>query len=79
MKYMPETTRSLFLLCPECGKEFYCTNLGDWVYKRTGDFPVKIFCSWTCMRKFDKRQEEMIAEQKKQGKMNHWRGNRIAR
>lgn len=39
--------------CPECGKRFLVTTR-DWIYKIDG----KYFCSWTCFRQRQKKQEE---------------------
>lgn len=38
--------------CPICGKEFYPS--GRWAYKKLG----KYFCSWSCLRKWEKANEE---------------------
>ena len=49
--------------CHGCGKYIYITNGDDWVYTRYLEHskgqPRKLwFCSWTCMRKFDREREE---------------------
>ena len=46
------------MVCPECGKYFYCYNVGGWAYKREEGHLRKTFCSWSCMRKYDNRVEE---------------------
>lgn len=47
--------------CYQCGKDIYMLSQSDWAYKRniskSKKSPVDIvafFCSWGCMRKFDK-------------------------
>lgn len=52
------------MVCPECKKKFYCYNMGGWAYKRDDGYLRKTFCSWGCMRKFDKKKEQMIEESK---------------
>lgn len=48
--------------CPECGKPFPVGDVGNYAYKRyVSDNSVShiaYFCSWSCLRKFDKRYEE---------------------
>ena len=66
---MREFTYGSELVCPECGRKFYCYNMGEWAYKReTSNHQRKTFCSWGCMRKFDKRKEQMIEEGKSKRK-----------
>lgn len=43
------------MVCNKCGKEFPVLYLNQYVYKRG----AKYFCSWSCMRKFDKEKEKM--------------------
>lgn len=43
------------MMCNECGKEFPLLYPTKYVYKRG----AKYFCSWTCMRHFDKEKEKM--------------------
>lgn len=43
------------MMCNECGKEFPVLYLSQYVYKRG----AKYFCSWSCMRKFDKEKIDM--------------------
>ena len=45
--------------CPECGKVFAGTILEAWTYRNKSD----LFCSWTCLRKRERRIKEQ--EQKK--------------
>ena len=73
---LPETgCREAMMVCPECGKEFFCTNQGAWVYKRIryDRNQTVIFCTWGCMRRYEKKAEEFLA-----GKKNHFRGKRMA-
>ncbi len=45
--------------CEMCGKEIYGINRDTWAYKR-GEAPghYKFFCTWSCLRKYDKMKEE---------------------
>lgn len=43
--------------CPVCDKVFLITDVSQWVYKRIDGSSPKYFCSWTCMRKYDKKME----------------------
>lgn len=52
--------------CFVCGKKFYCDNLELWAYKRcyrsreTGKMTMghnKVFCSYHCMREYQKGSE----------------------
>ena len=62
--------------CPVCGKEFVCPVYDDWVYKR--DYTVgtgrhakcnrHIFCSWKCLRSWEKQHEKELAARKKKRK-----------
>lgn len=43
--------------CPICGKTFYIPCLNEWAYRRyakTGDLH---FCSWHCLREYEKDHE----------------------
>ena len=51
--------------CKVCGKDFYIPNKREWAYKRgygghgkgcTGK--EKFFCSWSCLRVYDKKMED---------------------
>ena len=44
--------------CPQCGKNFYVNWTDQWVYKRFVDKAERCFCSWKCVREFDKKGEE---------------------
>ena len=51
--------------CAQCGKQFLMTTQ-EWAYKKN----TKYFCSWTCMRTFEKQHPD-----KKQAKrifMKEW-------
>jgi hypothetical protein len=62
--------RSEICNCGYCGKEFFVPIVNEWVYRRkdfialpkTGE--LKFFCSWGCMRKFDKEYEEKLNEKR---------------
>ena len=44
--------------CAECGKKFIAPDPDSWAYKKpTGKYmKVKLFCSWTCFRKGEKKR-----------------------
>ena len=42
-------------ICPECGKSF--TFRDQWAYKLIIDHKVVNYCSWTCMRKNERKKE----------------------
>ena len=42
-------------VCRECHRIFYVTDLGEYVYKRG----TKNFCSWKCLRRYDRKREAM--------------------
>lgn len=48
-----EELKSKDRICPICKKNFSPPNVTEWAYK----VPNKVFCSWTCMRKYEKTQE----------------------
>lgn len=54
------------LPCKECKKMFYRTN--DYAYKvKIGDSRIIWFCSWTCLRKYEKKHPNV-------NKMSNYRG-----
>lgn len=42
--------------CPICGKEFYCYDKDEWVYK----VKSKLVCSYTCMNNGRKDKKEYV-------------------
>lgn len=42
--------------CPICGKEFYCYEKDEWVYK----VKSKLVCSYTCMNNGRKNNREYV-------------------
>ena len=59
-------------ICPMCSKRFYPMAVDEWVYKRPKKYNSKTgaggymhFCSWSCLKKYDKQDEE---ERLKSGK-----------
>ena len=44
--------------CAHCGKTFYIAYLPDYTYKRG----TKKFCSWSCMRAFDRGESPKVHE-----------------
>lgn len=61
--------------CYECGKTFVAMDISQWAYRRNDRY-MRYFCSYGCMRKWDKRQEE----QRKKAKHDKWlaKGNEDA-
>ena len=45
-------------VCRECHRIFYADDLGEYVYKRG----AKYFCSWKCLRRYDKKREAIDKE-----------------
>ena len=41
--------------CAECKKEFFVVDKDAWVYKRIWKSKRLSFCSYGCMREFEKR------------------------
>lgn len=52
--------------CPVCGNDRFVLDCDTWVYQRwvkVGEKSARrYFCSWTCMRKYDKQHDEEIAK-----------------
>lgn len=47
--------------CPICGKRFYISAADNWVYKknpRKGHDKTILFCTWTCMRTWERSKED---------------------
>lgn len=44
--------------CNLCGKPFICTDIENYVYTSGKKYKRKLFCSWTCMRKYERQEEE---------------------
>lgn len=49
--------------CPVCGREFSVDLPAEWAYQKTiarrsRSSVVLYFCSWGCMRKWEKEKEE---------------------
>ena len=61
--------------CPVCGKVVHTMNRGEWAYKIDNEHGRKLFCSWTCLRNYEKTIEEEIKNNPK--KRKHFRGQRI--
>lgn len=55
--------------CPICGKPFFVCDIERWAYKRSvymGDGGKRVhFCSWHCVREFDKEYEAKKKENRK--------------
>lgn len=49
-------------LCFRCRKVFYAGDLSEYVYKQNGH----LFCSWSCLRKYEKEQEYYRQQKKKE-------------
>lgn len=50
--------------CPECGRVFIYRDY--WTYKKTYGDHITAFCSWTCMRKREAKEQA-----KKKGRKDH--------
>ena len=70
---LDDNNHGIELECPVCGRLFYCTSRSAWAYRRDTTNGIKIFCRWSCLRLFDKDQEEKNANKKK-----HFHGKRLA-
>ena len=40
--------------CPQCKKSFFVPISGSWVYRYQVGKYMKLFCSWGCLRKYEK-------------------------
>ena len=47
--------------CYVCKKRFTPANASEWAYRT----PTRIFCSWSCLRKNEKAEEEKKAKRKR--------------
>ncbi len=61
------------LKCPVCGKMFIVPSLSAWVYRKSdyaisGTGKILYFCTWSCMRKWEKAYEERIIEDRRKRK-----------
>ncbi len=45
-------------ICPECGKPFFVQHSDLWTYKRREGPRIKFFCTYTCVRAYDKKKGE---------------------
>ena len=56
--------------CPQCGKIHYPIDLENYAYKRIrclkGTERLLYFCSWSCLRAYEKEQEEKKKAKKNQ-------------
>lgn len=43
--------------CPVCGKHFAMSRIDLWAYKRKENHQDSYFCSWRCLRAWDKQKE----------------------
>lgn len=44
--------------CPVCGKHFAMSRIDLWAYRRKENHQDNYFCSWRCLRAWDKQKEE---------------------
>lgn len=49
---------SITVTCKNCGKKFYISDRREWAYKIHDDVSRKYFCSWSCLRNYEKEIEE---------------------
>lgn len=48
--------------CPVCKKDFYLLDVGIWAYKkRNPKGHNRYFCSWSCMRAWEKKKWQLMA------------------
>lgn len=66
-------------ICPICGKTHYPPDLDTYVYKRRDwhkrdahEEAIFYFCSWSCMRKWDKEQDEKYKKKKTEERAVRW-------
>ena len=50
--------------CAQCSKLFYMET-GGWAYKKEYKKTLKHFCSWSCMRKWEKNHENPAEKREK--------------
>ena len=68
--------RGVEKICPVCGRRFFVGDQEGYAYKRSWYHTEKgvrnqwvmYFCRWSCMRKWDKQQEEEKENRPKPGK-----------
>ena len=49
--------------CPQCGKKFYQQS-SSWAYRKYIGPAEKVFCSWKCVREWEKGHKETLRERK---------------
>ena len=47
------------MICPVCKKMFVCHYVSTWAYKKYSKTDYLVFCSYSCMREYDKVKEEL--------------------
>ena len=47
--------------CLVCGKKYFVEILELWAYKRSTAAGTKYFCSWRCLREYDRNQANIEA------------------
>ena len=56
--------------CPVCGKDKFVPDCETWVYQRwvkEGEKSARrYFCSWACMRKYDRQHDVDIQEMRRE-------------
>lgn len=50
--------------CFMCKKWFFSTDISQWAYKMPYKGNTKFFCSWPCLREFEKRENEKRLKRK---------------
>lgn len=64
--------------CPECGKGFFVQYPSMWTYARREGPKTKYFCSYSCVRKYDKEKGEKKVGKRKMTKEQEKEAVRIA-
>ena len=67
------------MTCDLCGKPMYVPIKNEWAYKaptplrmrKPGMAEVQYFCSWSCLRKFQKKVEQLPCDRGKKKGAKH--------
>lgn len=46
------------MICPVCGKMFYCFRTTTWTYRKYHNKELLVLCSWGCLQKHNRMVEE---------------------
>ena len=48
----------VYRTCFVCGKSFYVANPEGWAYRRGCKGGVRVMCSYSCMRAYDRKRQK---------------------